>query len=350
MRAKRKKIRIRKSTKYIFIAIAIVLIITSLSDLFRKLSNENMGTETKQIYTYQNKFDYAYKVNLIPNEYITEIENSQGNIAYVTDLIQDMDIELNYQYKAQKESDLNYEYEIIGKTQAMYTKDGEEQKIIEQEEVLLEKQINTKNTDIIDINETLKLDLKDKNDLLNDFKQQMGMSITANYTVILKITVKTNIEEKDIVAEYTPTIIIDLADKTTKITGENNIEDTQYVSKEYKSQEQNPIVFIIDIIAIAVSIYLLRIVSKAKVTNRIKNEFKYELNRILKLCQDKIVQVSTKPDGNRENIVHVKDFGEILKLSEELFKPILYYFDQEKEEAYFSVVSNGVIYRYVLRK
>ena len=73
------------------------------------------------------------------------------------------------------------------------------------------------------------------------------------------------------------------------------------------------------------------------------------MNRILRLCQDKIVKVSTRPEVTG-NIVVVRDFGEIVKLSEELFKPILYYMDTETEEAWFSVMSNNVTYRYILKK
>ena len=84
--------------------------------------------------------------------------------------------------------------------------------------------------------------------------------------------------------------------------------------------------------------------------NKTRNEFRQELNRILKICQDKIVQVSTKPIDKPEDVVLVKDFGEIVKISEELFKPILYYFDSQKEEAWFSVMSGKTTYRYILKK
>ena len=45
-----------------------------------------------------------------------------------------------------------------------------------------------------------------------------------------------------------------------------------------------------------------------------------------------------------------KDFGEIFKVSEELFKPILYYNAIENEEAWFSVMSGKTSYRFVLKK
>lgn len=350
MRTRYRKNRIRKSTKYFCITIAIVLIITCLGTLMESLLNENKGVKTKQIYFYSNKFNYDYQVKLIENKYIKQSEKTEKEFAYVTDLIDYTNLTLDYQYQAQKESDLTYEYEIIGKMQAVYTKDGEEQKILDEQETLLEKVIKTDHSNEIKIQEKLKLDLKEKNNLLNEFKQKMGMPISANYAVILKVRVRTTIEEKEVIAEYNPTIMLDLAEKTTKISGENNKEDTQYISKEEKQTDQSPFIIIINILGIVIAIYLLIFVAKAKVTNRVKNEYRQELNRILKLCQDKIVQVKTRPESNSENTVDVKDFGEIVKLSEELFKPILYYFNQEKEEAWFNVISNQVTYRYILRK
>ena len=47
--------------------------------------------------------------------------------------------------------------------------------------------------------------------------------------------------------------------------------------------------------------------------------------------------------------VYVKDFGEIIKVSEELFKPILYWESKESTEAWFSVMSNEITYRFIFR-
>ena len=161
---------------------------------------------------------------------------------------------------------------------------------------------------------------------------------------------QTNIEENPIDVNYEPTIQIDLGEKTTKITGENNKEDKQFISDEYQvNGTRNIVIIILDIIIIIISIAVLRYMVKAKANNRVKNEFRQELNRILKICQDKIVQISSKPHDLPENVVYVKDFGEIFKVSEELFKPILYYFDNEKQEAWFSVMTGGTTYRYILK-
>ena len=349
MRTKQKN-RIRKSTKYIGTIISIVLLVTSFTSLMKNVSNENIKTRTKEIYNYTNKFHYDYHVNLLDNPYIKQDEEKDESIVYVTDLIDTTDVTLNYEYVADKESSLTYTYSIIGKLQVVYTRDGEEQKIIDEEEIILEKQTKEISGNTININETLNLDLKDKNNLLKEFEQELGMSISAKYTVILKVRVQTDIEENPIDVSYEPTIQIDLGEKTTKIIGENNKEDKQFISNEYQvNGARNIVIIILDIIIIIISIGVLRYMVKAKATNRVKNEFRQELNRILKICQDKIVQISSKPHDLPENVVYVKDFGEIFKVSEELFKPILYYFDNEKQEAWFSVMTGGTTYRYILK-
>ena len=82
--------------------------------------------------------------------------------------------------------------------------------------------------------------------------------------------------------------------------------------------------------------------------NKLKSlEIIEELNKILRICQEKIVKVRNKPTIKQENIVEVKDFGEIIKLSEELFRPILYW-ESKEEEAWFIVMSNDIVYRFIL--
>lgn len=345
------KNKMRKSTKYGVTIVSIIVLIFSFINFIKTMQKENMKTFTKEIYKYTNKYSYDYKVNLISNKYMTNEEIKDKNLAYVTDLIDNIKLELNYDYIANKNSEIKCTYSVVGLMQAVYTKNGEEQKIWEKEETLLNEKELKSASDNIQINEKLKLDLKEKNNLINNFKQQLGMTIEAKYTVKLKIKVTTDIEGKEIVDEIEPFINIDLAEKTTKIKGENNTENTEYISKDYKiTQKSSVFRMIIDIILMITAIYALRYVSKSKIANVVRNEYKYELNRILKICQDKIVQVSTRPNDEEIEVVYVKDFGEIFKVSEELFKPILYYNAKENEEAWFSVMSGKTSYRFVLKK
>lgn len=350
MKVKKVKNRIRKSTKVIYIGIAFMILIFSFYGLIKGTQSDTINTKKEQIYIYTNKFNYDYKVNLIKNKYM-EDSQTKNQTAFVTDLMDTTTLNLNYEYKADKNTNLQGEYSIIGKMEVVYTRDGEEQKIWKDEDTLVEtKQIN-ETTDNLKIQEQLDIDLKDKNELLYDFEQQMGMSVDARYYVILNIKLNTEIEEKVVEVEYNPMVQIELADKTTKILGENNKEETEYVSKEYEITGGNKIFnIVISLVGIVIAIVIFKYLSKFRTANVVRNEFRQELNRILKICQDKIVQVDTKPITTPEDTVTVKDFGEIVKVSEELFKPILYYYDNEEEEAWFSVMTGKIVYKYILKK
>ncbi len=348
MRIKQVK-KMRKSMKYGITIFAIILMLLSFFSLEQNLSKENIKTKTKEIYKYTNKFNYDYKVNLIENKYMNE-EDDDKTLVYVTDLIDTTQIFMNYEYLADKESQIKYDYLIEGNMKVVYIKDGEEQKIIDEKETIIEKNDQEFSGNDLKINESFDIDLKSKNEMLNDFKQKMGMNIDAKYIITLKVKVNTNIEENEVNSDYQSIVQINLAEKTTKISGENNKEESKYISKEYNvSVEKNIYIIIFDIILIVISIIILIYLRGFKIANNITNEYRKELNKILKLCQDKIVQVNTNPNEN-DNIIDVKDFEEIVKVSEELFKPILYYFDNENQEAIFCVITGKITYRFILKR
>ena len=347
MRAKQ-KIRIRKSTKIIYTCIAIVMLLVSAVNLFSILSKRNVVNNQKEIYSYTNKFDYKYRVNLLKNKYIEEETLDMNKPAYVTKLIDTMDFDINYSYEGETESDIQYKYSIIGNLEATYTEDDEEQKILEKEYVLKDEVVKTSNDGKIEIKEDINLNLKEENNLVKDFEQNMGMTLDAKYIINLKVTSTTQVEGENITNDYVSSIVINLAKKTTKIDGENNKEETQYVTKELKEVESiSPIKVIFDIIGITLAILILKYLSRTKNINTIRNKYRQELNKILRICQEKIVKVRNKPIIREESIVDVRDFGEIIKLSEELFKPILYW-ESKEDEAWFIVMSNDIVYRFIL--
>ena len=346
----RQKVKIRKSTKYFYIICIMSLIIVLSSSLIQNLLKNNTIKKKEEIYSYTNEFNYNYDVNLINNKYIDQ-KTLQMNEVYVTDLIDNIHLNINYDYIGNKASDLEYDYKILGKLQAVYTKDGEEQKVLDKEEVLFDSETQNQMSDKISIQEPIELNLKDKNKLITDFEKEMNMTLKTTYMIILQVDVKTEIDDEPVVNQYTSAVSIDLGEKTTQIKGENNKDETSYVTKTKEENENiNIVASSLDTILIIILLIGLKYITRNTVAiNKIKNNYRKELNRMLRLCQDKIVKIKDKVDIKQENIVDVKDFGEIIKVSEELFKPILYWESKESTEAWFSVMSNEITYRFIFR-
>ena len=349
---KKSKIKMRKSTRYFYIIIASILFAVSSFTLFGSFLGGKTDKTKKEIYSYTNKFNYGYQVNLLPNKYIETKTLGMNEKAYITDLIDNINFDLGYSYTSDDKSTIKYKYNIKGILTAVYTRDGNEQKVWTKEYTLKEPTENTVIDKSFSIQENVALSLKEQNKLVKDFEQDIGISVDAKYNVYLEVQTNTEFDGEKIDNKYTSTISIDLGKKTTTIEGENNKEDKQFVSKEIEHQSgTSTMTKLINVVLFVISIMMFNyIMTKTVSMNKTRNEFRQELNRILRLCQDKLVQVSSKLEVDTTNVIDVKDFGEIVKVSEELFKPILYWVSPRNDEAWFNVMSHGVTYRYILKK
>lgn len=349
---KKSKIKIRKSTRYFYITFASILFVVSFFTLFGSFLGGKTDKTKKEIYSYKNSFNYDYTVKLISNKYIEETELGMNETAYITDLIDNINMNLNYNYTADTKSTIKYTYNIKGIIKGTYEKDGKSQNVWTKEYVLKEPTQASVINNKVEIKENLQLNLAEQNQLVADFEKDIGISVNAVYNVVLEVQTDTEIEGEKVSNTQKSIIAIDLGKKTTTITGENNTEETKYVSKEIENNiSTSPIGTFVSVICLIISLLVYRYVfTKTTIINKTRNEFRLELNRILRLCQDKIVRVNSRLEVDTTNVVDVKDFGEIIKVSEELFKPILYWQSKSVSEAWFIVMSNGVTYRYILRK
>lgn len=345
-------IKIRRSFRNACILILLLIIVVSVFTLYSDSNKHNKKFVKTNIYEYSNKFSYAYDVNLIENDYISKDNIGEGN-AYITDLIDNVILNMTYLYDSNKQSDVTYSYQVIGNLETMYSKDGSEQRIWKKTDVLIPMKELEDSTGKLEISEDINLNLREKIQEIKNFQQEIGMQIQTKYTVVMEIVTKTNILGQEIINVYSPDVIFEIGSKIMTVntsvesTSKPHVATKMVNENENESQVVNVALSCVIVIA---SIALIAILVKTQNSNIIKNEYKIELNRILKSCQEKIVIVNDKIKTEEQNVVDVNDFDEIIKVSEELFKPILCWNDESEEESWFCVIGNNVIYRYILRR
>ena len=347
MRRKLKN-KMRKSTKYIILLLSVFLFVFFAQMLYNAMGNTN-SKQSKEIFSYTNAFSYQYNVNLIENQYMTQEDLNNISKYYITDLIDNIELQLKYNYKGSDVTNLKTSYRILGELQGYYSGEKENQEVWNKEYILKDYEYIENTSDKFEINENLNLDLSDLNTLVKEFQHVMNMTIDAKYLITLEITNSFEIEGIKQENTYKPQITINLGEKTTNINGKNN-EETEYVTKEYEIQnEVKPILLAISIIGLIVTIVIIIKVLRTETKVNIINHYRKQLNQILKMCDEKIVSLSKKPVFDEDKVIDVKDFEEIIKVSDELFKPILYWDDFEEATAYFAVMANNVQYRYILK-
>ena len=350
-RTKSRKNKMRSSTRVIYMLIALVLFAISSSFLYKSYFMKRADKVTKEIFNYKNEFKANYSVNIKPNKFVEE-ESLPMNQTYVTALMDSVNMDLSYGYTSSEKGHTEYEYNVVGILQAKYDKSGTDYEVWNKEFELKDKKFSSTDENKFTIKENVIIDVKTYNSEVNEFKQTLGMDVDAKLIVKLIVKTTTTVDNKEVFNTYTSNVEIELGEKVTNITGNLIDEQPGYIVKDTieKTSGNKILVSIINIPLLLVSIYVMYYITfKTKSAHNIKNTYKLELNKILRACQDKIVSISKAPNINEETVVEVKEFGELIKLSEELFKPILYWPLQDKQEAWFCVMSNYAVYRYILK-
>lgn len=346
----RTKLKLRQSTRLFFVIVALVLFAMSSKNIYVNLFERKEKKVEKELYKYSNIYNLDYKVNMKPNQFITE-DTLDKDQTYVSDLIKSLTMNIKYNYNSSSNTDILYNYRIDAIIKANYNKDGEKYDIWNKTYNIKEinNQIANQN---INIDENIDIDYNKYHAEIKNFKQSLGMTVDACINVRLTVDTSTQVKGKEVKNEYTSDFLITAGDKIAKVEGKNQDSNEKSITdKSIIKNNLNIGVTIINIIIVIISVYILYCIRyKTKIFYSVKNNFKLELNRILKSCQDRIVVVKNKIELEQENTIDVLDFGELIKLSEELFKPILYWISEDNEEAWFSVISNKINYRFILKK
>ena len=349
-RSERRKIKLRSSTRAIVTIVALVLFAVSSNNIFQEIMNKGEEKSKKQIYSYTNNYKTNYIMNVKNNRFIEQETLPMGQ-TYVTDLIESMDMNIDYEYQSSKETNVSYTYDITATIGASYTDDGEEYKVWDKKYTLVEAKEGTAQGNI-KIKEAVNVELSKYNKEVNDFKQTMGMALDAYLNIQLNVKTITEVANEKVENKYSSDFKVTLGSKITNIDAKNTDTKMGHIEEENTVKvSTNIFKVIVNAIVVAISAYAIYYISrKTRTVHSIKNEYKLELNRILKSCQDKIIMVTKKIEVEDANVIDVKDFGELIKLSEELFKPILYWNADNEQEAWFCVISNTVTYRFILKK
>ena len=348
------KINLRNSIRITVIVISIVVFAISSYLFNRSFYLDNSPRMSKDIYTYQNEFTSNYSINIKNNPYVPEKSLPSGQ-TYVSDLVDSINMNINYKYIASADSTVKYDYKIDVILNSVYTDNGKQYSVWNKTYNILTKNNLSSNRDI-DINEDFKVDYKSYHQEVKNFKQSFGMSLDSYLYIRLTVNTHTDVNNHPVDNEYTSDFSITIGNKIGVVNSKDNDRKIGSVQGENAITSQRKVNVPQLIFSIAVMIFCIYVIYcirfKTKKYYAIKNEYKLELNRILRSCEDKIVIVKNNNINKDENVIDVDNIDELIKLSEELYKPILCWIsdDINNQEACFSVISSKVRYRFILKK
>ena len=348
------RIKISDTARKILILLDIVIIALGSGNLIKSLvPKTDVVSEIKETYKYTNKIKTDSHINLKENGYIKEEEIADEQ-TYLADLIKNIDLNLNYDYTGSKQAKIKYNYKIEAIVSATYTANNKTYDILNKVEKIKESETLETDKASFSINEELNIDYAKYHQMIKNFKQDMGINSVASLYVRLTVDTKGDIDSKEVNNQYVYNYNVSLGEKIALVDYKEQDEKSDAIRYEVEEKTEGDInVFnaIISAVVLGIGILMLKTtLKKTEKLNTIRNEFKLELNRIMRSCESKLVEIEDLNQIDLNSATRVKDISQLLKLSDEALVPIYCCIKDEPEQiAYFIVTKYEKSYVFILK-
>ncbi len=326
--------------KLFFITAFLVILFSFLASFFIKKSFVILDAQN---ISYQENSSIDYNVFLKENDFY-EGESLPKDMSYVASLIDKIDVNFLYNFKIDKRSNIDFEYDIVGN---LIISDSSSDKVFfEKKYVLLD---NTTDNMVDDgshkIEKNVSINYGEYNSIANQFRSKYGIDVSSKLIVYL------NIHEKSKDGSYlrnssSMSISIPLSERAVNISMDYNeinksnrlVRDEQFVITNYFFVVLG-LIFVVLFICTCINFFKLIFHVRIR-----KSKYDKYVAKLLREYDRLIVETITKPNLDDKNIIVVLKFQELLDVRDNLKLPIKYYVVESHSECYFYINYRDEVY------
>ena len=294
---------------------------------------------------YREKSNLDYKVYLKNNEFYDSEYLGKG-MSYVASLIDKITADFNYTFDIDKESNINFDYDI---TAELVISDTNKNNVFLKKEYTLlqntkEEMVNAKQHTI---NKTIDIDYDYYNTIANKFRISYGVETRSDLNIYLNIHEKNSennsfkLENKSVMA-----LTIPLSQKSINITLDyKDINKTSEVIKNSQIIVNNYIYLIMGILLLLIGIIeLIYLINLLLLIKKKKTKYDKFIAKILNEYDRLIVETTTGPNTQDKNIIKINKFEELLDVRDNLKLPIKYFIISKHQKCQFYIDHEEEIY------
>lgn len=346
-----KKWTLKKKTRQGVIAVLLFILVLALAGLYWSYTRPAETAVEYTTFPYNQESTLDYRVYLLPNELYEETFLGPGR-AYISALADYISTEFIYRFSAGSEAEIDGEYSVTANIVALT---GQEDYLVwEKSFPLLAPETFHVNGKDVFLREEVILPFSEYVALANSIRETTGftpqkLNLRVNYNVNLVADTPEGVIEET----ATPELIVPLSGNVFTVGGSledsrtGGIPATRQEPVPYFEEARTGFALLSSLLVLFLLIFIQVTVGREERNNFIKKK----LSRILKQHQDRIVKCAEAiPSPGQGNILEVASFDDLLKIADELGKPIFYQSGQKEEnyEHTFSVFSEQHTYRYTL--
>lgn len=314
--------------------------------------NKSIVIQEAKNVSYEEHGNADYKVFLKDNIYY-EDKYLDKNMSYIANLIDYISVDYNYKFKADTLFDGEYSYKIRADLEIL----NAENKTLfftKKYDLIKEKTFTIENQNEYNIVENIKIDYDHYNSLANGFKSSYGVDTESNLIIYLDIyrnIDQNSINNPNINGNGTIKLTIPLSEKAINIKMDSMEINNKNVITSLDDYYLEDIKYlIIGIISLIVSLYLfIKIVKRLSRLSISPTDYDKTLKKILNQYDRLIVTTSSMPNLEKNNIIKLKEFVELLDAKDNLHKPIFFIEVTPHQKAYFFIQDDDKIILFTLK-
>ncbi|MGN0973558.1 MAG: DUF5305 family protein [Bacilli bacterium] len=352
MKEKRTRTVIKHKPKTIAIAtIAIVLFAIAFCLISSSLNIKKVKDEV--ILNYNTYSNADYKVNLKENNYFTE-KTLQSGEQYITSVIDNIEIDYNYNYSSAKNITGDYSYKIVANVNADYKVDTSTTKKVWSKDYILKEIDNEKinNESNINISEKVKINYDEYNKIINDFKRDYMLAISSKVDIYMYVTLNGKYQDNNFEEKTTLLTSIPLSEQTINITTDykSNIPG-KLVKQVDVGRFNNIYIFITGVVCLILAlIIIIKQIIKIIKDDKKQSDYIKKLKKYMHDYNDVIATVKSLPNIRELKKIELTKFEELINAQDDLRVPIIFCETKKNEEGKFYLITQDCAYYYVLKE
>jgi hypothetical protein len=308
-----------------------------------------LSVDTKTL-EYHESGNINYEVCLKPNSYFVDACQPSGK-QYVASLINNLKLNLNYNFRTDDTVKYNYSYDVLAKLVA--TESGDDGKILyENEEVIKPSQnVADQSGQSFNIRENVDIDYGKYNNLITAFRSDYGLTIESSVTITLNVKVEARHDDfsEPLTTNQKIALKIPLSERTINVTVQSDQLNNSGKVEEKSHNFVKNWAFVITAGASGVIFLAVLVLSIVIFIRRESRRTVYEktLGHILHEYNQLIVEVEHIPHTPKDKLVEVADFDELLDARDTIQQPILH-LKIGDDRSLFVIEDRGMVYTYAL--
>lgn len=339
------KLRINKKLKIILISFLIILIGSSSFLLYKEVKYPGFEEKKVPVYSYNNKSTINYKVFLKPNKLYDTNFLEEGKL-YITEFVDYIQTNFKYEFCGKRISNLNGTYDILAKIQGFTIEKDEIKYIWEKNYVIIQQKSFSIKDNAKIINEEFKFGLDEYNNFVKEIIELSKINCQTQLNLMMNINLEGNIDKGLIKETISPNIIVPLNTNIFQISGNNNIEKPGVIEEIEQIQlpiNKKQVIFHVVIIGILMILLILSIFFTEGIIV-IKDKREKFIKEIFKRHGDRIVALNSELAINHNNCNKVKSIDDLVKIADEMCKPIMYKYNpyNNKIKMFYVIDENNI--------